>query len=308
MTHFFGIRDPGRAGGSWLIYCLNQHPAPGGIAIVGEAHMPAQLGSSDDARILMFLKAQEKQGRLAAGSCKCFHGYVEKFIKKSGGRIVTLLRNPMELVGCWRKRRSWVGGRAKWPPLYIGHPIENERDAHLCLLHEVRGRYVPIIAKKDIEPIIRIEDLNRSCGSDGRLMQAVCEHITQVPFPMYYIRHIQEHYLPNLHYFLAVLKNDEGVAVAMKGIPVARGRDRTTWADDTNPTKFWNSWPEEERELFREFLQPICEQLGYNCTDNPGVTNVDWPMKGRYPWAHAEDGLEFIPYVAPVKPKRQPGQ
>lgn len=307
MTHFFGIHDPGRAGGSWLARCFNQNPVPAGIVMLGEAHTATQLnfphpdpGGKDtyDQHIIAFLKSQARQGRAATGMIKCFHAKAEAYMRARGGRFATLVRSPMELTGCWKGRRGWgqSESRRRIPMRAIGHfPPKNERENFACLLYEVRQRYLPIVKRAEREPLIRIEDLNRSVGGDGLFFQAVCEWLTQVPFPSYYVDVIRKWYLPCYHYPVCCIKNERGTVVGVAPIPSLRcDKSRMTWADDTNPPKWWNSWTGEEQGLFMEYLQETCEALGYNCTTSPGTVDVEWPMKGKYPWADAENGLEPI--------------
>ena len=284
MTHLVGINDPGRAGGSWLAYIGRVHPV--GMRILGEAHVSTQLDfpypcppREYDDHIIAFLKSQTLQGVRVAGIIKSFWKYTRKFILDNGGRICTVLRNPMEVVGFKMHKKPKPGLK----PSFGAHVL------HYKKVYEVR------MAQSGEQPVVRLEDLNRSLGGDGQFFKSFMEWLTKTPFPQGYIEHIQRHYLPGYYYGLSTVRVN-GIVVDVHSAVIRCQPWRMQWGDDPRPGEFWESWSEEERELFAEGLGPICEKLGYNYTDRPGFTEKDWSLASEYAWGKLADTLEPVPY------------
>lgn len=304
MTHMFGVRSEGRAGGSWFIRCCNANPDPAGIVMLGEIHCEPQLdfpystpNAEYDVYAIGFLDSQVKQGRAAVGLMKGIRASAEKYLLEHGARFASLVHHPLEPMGAWKGRRGWgqTKAREKMAVNAVGHyPPQGKWEEFTVLCYEMRARYLRVADRSEHEPTIRIEDLNRSVGTDGVFFQAVLEWLTRVPFPFYYIDVIRKWFLPGDKYPLATIRDEQGIVRKVVYRSYPRGRRRQNWQDDTNPAKWWHSWTAREQALFLEYMQGPCERLGYNCTDNPGYADVDWPQKGKYPWAAAEVGLKPI--------------
>lgn len=294
MTHLFGIRDPGRSGGSWVAYCCNVHPAV--MRVLGEVHVPTQLDfpypspkGEYDRQIIVFLQSQMDQKIAAAGIIKCFQPYSQKFIREHKGRIVQLVRNPMEVAGFNVYKKIGAAERM------LGHPArDQDEDFHAHMLYYELS-YNAILHRRKQEPIIRIEDLNRSCGGDGQFFKAVMEYMTQTDWPVEYIKHIQRWYLPGYHYPFKVVKRD-GIVVGIETTPFAHQLWRLSWGDDPRPGEYWQAWTPKQRTMFTSALTEVSRYLGYDCLDNPGFTEIDWPLRDTFPWAGAGQTLQPVPH------------
>ena len=294
MTHLFGVRDPGRAGGSWLGHCCNVHPAI--MRVVGEIHVflgftwPCPVSEYDE-KVVGFLESQVAQGIAAAGIVKCFWGKTERLIHDRGGAIIQLVRNPMEVVGF--RMHGKVYHKAGLAQRFLGREAANR--AELFRVHAMYYKltYGHVLSRWRQEPVVRLEDMNRSCGSDGLFFKSVMEAMAQTAFPIEYVRHVQKHYLPGYHYSHRLIQQD-GIVVRIEPAVHAYQSWRMSWDDDAQPGFYWESWSSEEREIFAEVLGPVCDQLGYNYRDHPGFTDMHWPLDHRYPWSRA-GSLEPIP-------------
>lgn len=295
MTHYLGVRDPGRSGGSWLMYLCNVHPA--GMLLVGEPHLPTELGFSYpcdwetyDKHVIKFMQDQTRLGMAVAGIVKCFRPWAARFITKNGGRIFQLVRNPMEVVG------SNMGKKPGSDVRYLGHKAKDENEnfrAH-CLYY--KESYGAIYSAWKQEPVVRIEDLTRSCGLDGAFLKAVMEYMTQTPWPDGYIAHICKHYLPGYFYGLETIRKDRVVIGIEPNTVLAYESWRMNWQDDPRASEYWDAWGDDTRAIFVETLGPLCDSLGYNCRDRPGRVNTDWTLVNQYAWKEQAAALKPIPY------------
>lgn len=297
MTHYLGIRDPGRSGGSWVMYLCNIHPA--GMIILGEPHLSIELdfpwpgtgAQAYDQKIIDFMISQTQQGRAVAGIVKCFRPWCTEWIVQNGGRIIALVRNPMEVLGSNMNKKP--GSDVQ----FLGHKARDANEQFQAHAMYYRTAYEEIWSHRRNEPVTRIEDYNRSCGGDGRWLKAVMEWATQTPWPDGYIEHICKTYLPGYFYGMECVKQN-GIVVGTKGDPIAYEPWRMNWYDDPRASEYWAGWSEMERRIFREILGPICDNLGYNCRDYPGQVDVDWPLKDQYAWRGIP--LSSIPYQGEV--------
>lgn len=302
MTQLFGIRDAGHAGGSWIAHCCNVHPAE--MRVLGEAHVPTQLDfpypsqpGEYDRQILAFLQSQMDQDVAAAGIIKCFRRLSEKFIKAQHGRIVQLIRNPMEVVGSSLYKKKGFAQRM------LGHPARDKEEDFLAYVLYYQRSYEGMVHRSRQEPIIRIEDLNRSCGGDGQFFKAVMEHMTQTEWSMDYVRHIQRWYLPGYRYWWRTIKRNK-IVVGIEAFSHGHERQRMSWADDTRASVHWEGWTPTERKMFLHALRPVSDRLGYNCRDRPGYTDMRWPLRDQCPWSAAGASLLPIEGVPPEPGRR----
>jgi len=301
-TQLFGVRDPGRSGGSFLMHIINRHPA--GMSVLGELHMPSQLNfeypcstEKYDEYGIAFLQSQIDQGRAAAGIVKCFWNDAVAFIRGHGGHIIQLVRNPMEVAGTNMYRKIDVDYR------FLGRKAKNMAELFRAHLLYYQLSYSGFFNRRIAEPIVRIEDLNRSCGGDGAFIKVVMEHITQTEFSPGYVKHIQKYYLPGYHYGCHAIKENRIVVGIEPGVyPYEKWR--MSWGDDPRPGEYWNSWTAEEQGMARDILGPISEKFGYNCTDRPGYTETGWLYSKDLPWSAAALGLVAIPYTSDVETRQ----
>jgi hypothetical protein len=266
------------------------------MRVLGEIHTKGQLDfpypqppGRYDAHGIGFLQSQMDQGIAVTGIVKSFRGRAEKFILENGGRIVQLVRNPMEVAGSNMYKKP---GSA---PRMLGHKARDQLEDFLAHVLYYERTYSLVIGREAQEPIIRIEDLNRSCGGDGLFFKAVMEYVTQTEWPIGYVRHIQENYLPGYRYPVTVVKKN-GVVVGIESAPFSYEPWRMSWGDDPRPREHWDSWAQEERDIAREALGEVSKALGYNCWDNPGFTELDWPLRDHFPWAKAGRTLAPVPH------------
>lgn len=298
MTHLFGIRDPGRSGGSWLLHICNVHPA--GMRAVGEFHLslgfdyPCPIVEYDE-RVVEFLKSQIDQGLAAAGIVKCFWAKTEKLIHDQGGRIIQVIRNPMEVVGF--RMHGKVYHKPGLARRFLGREAKNRVELFRAHVLYYMTAYHTICKRWRQEPIVRLEDLNRSCSGDGLVFKNIMEFMTQVAFPIEYVRHVQKHYLPGYHYshHLAV---QDGIVVGLEPVVSTYQPWRMSWADDGGAAHYWETWSQAEREIFAKELGPICDKLGYNYRDRPGFTNVQWPLGHKYPWSGTGSLEPILPMLS----------
>lgn len=290
-TQVFGVRDPGRSGGSWLMHYCNVHPA--GMRVLGEVHLPSELdfpypcpggGVEYNKRVIAFLQSQIDQGVAATGIVKCFQSPTVEFIRKHQGHIIQVIRNPMEVAGTNVYKKKGFAER------FLGHPARDKGEDFLACMIYYKTSYEGILVRKEQEPIVRLEDLNRSCGGDGHFFKVTMEYMTQTEFPVAYVKHIQQWYLPAYHYGCYAVK-DDGVVVGIDSRPYVYESWRMTWGDDPRPTEYWESWTDNERAMFAEHIGPVSAILGYNYTDRPGYTDVDWALRDTFPWGQAGSTL-----------------
>jgi hypothetical protein len=269
------------------------------MRVVGEFHLslgfawPCPISEYDE-RVARFLESQVAQGVAAAGTVKCFWGKTEKLIRGQGGRIVQVIRNPMEVMGF--RMHGKVYHKAGIAKRFLGREAKNRDELFRAHAMYYKTSYETILKKWRQEPVIRLEDLNRSCGSDGLAFKSVMEFMAQTAFPIEYVRHIQEHYLPGYHYSHRLIQQD-GAVVAIEPVVYAYQPWRMSWADDAQPGHYWETWSPTERKIYAEVLGPVCDGLGYNYRDRPGFTDIQWPLSHRYPWSKIK--LEPIPSVSP---------
>lgn len=302
MTNYLGVRDPGRAGGSWIIYLCNTHPA--GMRLVGEAHRPEQLDFAADGepwpgistarydeKVIAFMESQEAQGVACAGVVKCFWDKGRRFILDHGGRIFALVRNPMLVVGVNRHKNKNAAH-------YLGHEPTNEEESFRAILLYYRDIYLGLWQRRFEEPITRIEDYNRSCARDGRFLKEVMEWATQTPWDGDYICTIQANCFPGYSYPLRAEKDGKTI-VKLGSAPTVRERWRMNWCDDPRPQAYWEAWSSAERQAFAEIMGEVCDLFGYDYRQQPGFVQPSWELENAYSWSGA--GLEPVPYSGGVE-------
>jgi hypothetical protein len=272
------------------------------MLLLGEPHLSIELGfpypcdwQVYDEHIIQFMVDQTKRGLAVAGIVKCFRPWAAEFIVQNGGSIFQLVRNPMEVVG------SNMGKKPGSDLRYLGHKARDENDnfrAH-CLYY--RESYGGIWADWKREPIVRIEDLTRSCGRSGLFLKAVMEYVTQTSWPDGYINHICQTYLPGYFYGMETIREGEAVVGIRDDTVFAYEPWRMNWYDDPRAAEHWASWGSLSREIFAETLGPLCDNLGYDYRDKPGFTKTDWPLATQYAWKEQAHSLQPIPYEGPVE-------
>lgn len=279
------------------MHICNVHPAE--MVVLGELHLPTELNfpypcpaKEYDERGIAFLESQMSRGIAAAGIVKCFRPWAEHFILDQGGRIVQLVRNPMEVVGFRTHKPSFY--KPDMDLRFLGRKAQNKTDWFRAHVAYYAKSYMGLLRNWRHEPLIRIEDLSRSCGGNGLLFKSAMEYITQTPFPIGYVRHIQQHYLPGYHYPCETIWHD-GVVVGTESTPQPYQDWRMSWGDDPFPTIYWQSWTPTEREIFAEGLGPACDRMGYNYRDRPGFADIIWPLGEKYAWSKYP--LKEIPFT-----------
>ena len=301
MTQYLGIRDPGAAGGSWIMYLCNHHPAR--MRILGEAHREPQLDFAGDGepwpgitverydeKVIAFMDSQAAQGIACTGIVKCFWAKGAAHIRARGGRILSLVRNPLLVVGVNRRKD-------KAPELYLGHAPRNDDEQFLAINLYYKESYQAIWRMREKEPITRIEDYNRSCGTDGRFLKEVMEWATQTDWPDEYIKYVREHCLPGYAYPIKT-RRENGVVVGIDSVLSVREPWRMNWYDDPRAERIWKSWPAYERDVFADTMGEVAQLFGYNYLTQPGFVEPDWALRDAYAWSGAD--LRPIPYEGDV--------
>lgn len=240
---------------------INRHPA--GMSVLGELHLSSELGftypcrlSEYDQRGIAFLESRMEAGDAAAGLVKCFWRDVVAFVKAHGGRIVQQLRNPLEVTG------YNMGTKPKVVKLFLHRESADPKDVFTAHCMWYATSYMEAIRREAREPIYLIEDLNASMGGDGQYLKGYIEYMTQTPLPDDYLAYIQEEMLPGFHYRLETVREGDRV-VEIQTTQYPKERWRMNWDPDPRPAYYWSVWTDWERDLFREYLGPVMDKLGY---------------------------------------------
>ena len=261
MTKFFLIDQCGHCGGSWFVMMCHRHPA--GIAVVNEAHMPNQLdfeypcpNDVYDRHLIDFMQGAQAT-HAACGVLKGFHRDCIEWVQARGGYVVTWLRNPLTVAG-WKCGRYTHKGEQ-----ITGHPARTEKErieAHFAYY----GRFFKRMLERSLKNgrrIVRIEDLNRSVGSDGQAFTESMEYITGVAWPPEMLEIGAAHPPGDEAPYGAGTHAHDG-SWPFEDWSTLRGKHK--WAWDPAPYWHWKSWEPWQRDCFVEHCGQSMHALGYD--------------------------------------------
>jgi len=256
----------GHCGGFWFMSICRAHPD-----VWAWAEAPTNDKYSPELKpgesLVDYIERERKQGAFKSlGFIKS--GGVVKYCAEHG-RVARFVRNPIEVVGkktvqYWN---SLVQPGPNTPDLtqhvatvekHLGRPMKTEEDhfegytVELARLH----RWLMDVRPQDW-PLVKIETLDQSIGTDGRYFQRLMEHLTQVSWNLEHVRIVRETMLPN-----PVSVEKETLNLPPHGL-----WDEHGWLYDPLPAKRWDGWSEWHRRIFLTHFKDIMLRLGYGWYD-----------------------------------------
>lgn len=185
------------------------------------------------------------------------------------GRVMRFVRNPIEVVGK-KTDQYWQGivePSHKTPDLtqhvrtatkHIGREIQTEEDHFEGYTIELARMHRWLIDSLSRDwPLVKLETLDRSIGTDGLYFCRVMEYLTQVPWFAEHAHIIRETMLPN-----PAFVEDQGLELPPHGLWEEHG-----WCYDPLPLSRWHSWSKERRQIFLTHFSDIMLRLGYGWPD-----------------------------------------
>lgn len=292
--HYFLIFSHGHSAGGWLGYICNNHPSDK-ITVLGEVPKPSSLAferrgiplADMDKETLKTFKDRIYYGDTCLGIIKSFRAGVLAHVQKHNGLVCCAVRNPIHIVGKRYKRKM---GPAKevFQKVYHRPMVTDDEIFEGHVIYYAEGKYRVFLDRADQYPIYRVEDLNSSCGSDGVYFKGFMECLTKIECPWEYVRHIQENILPCQLYNNIVEWDSQGrvCRVAMELRNVLRdGGEYCHWGPDPSVPKYWNSWTDNQKELYQKWFGELDRRLGYN-QQHAGSVESDWEWSGKYEWGN----------------------
>lgn len=275
------------------------------MSLLGEIHKPKQLNfeargldkSHIDQEILNYFADRKHYGDVACGMIKTFRRSAVDFVKAHSGRIFQVLRNPLAklsvrvdacLVRGYRQPRF-----VKAYTNYYGRPPLTEMDqVEAVFLRNAQVVYQSILsrAKKYGYPIVRLEDINYSVGTEGRFFKKLMEWLTQTEWSIHYIERIREKVQPNATYVWS-FQWSEGESVGRPRLELISCRvdepkeklSSESWFVDLASMDAWHQWDGEVYERYMRHFAGIEKVLGYN-QSYPGSVKVEWEYRNSYCW------------------------
>lgn len=186
------------------------------------------------------------------------------------GRVIRVVRNFIEVVGK-KTDQYWQGvvnPGPKTPDLtqhirtveknisrkmkdeddhFEGHVIELCR-LHRWLLHALPRQW----------PLVRLETLDRSIGTDGLYFCRVMEYLTQVQWSADLARTVRDTMLPNPQFV-----EDQPL-----DLPPHELWDEHGWLYDPLPPLRWRGWSKKRRQIFLNHFKDIMLEVGYGWPAN----------------------------------------
>lgn len=284
------------------------------MSVVGECDKPNMLafkrrglptGDSAvyDREVYNFFESRLHYGDDVIGMVKSFqYCHVNWAIKRVGKKhvkVCQMMRNPR--VGFLLKWDSRVPWSARYFRKEHNRDPKNEREwFEAVLLRYTRRFYLKFLEKADVEPVVRLEDLNRSIGGDGRFFQNFMEWLTGTSWPMSYVEYIRKNFKPCWDYNVLVEwdKWPDGrdrVKRVITKPDTKIWKYRDNWDEDPEPKQLWEQnasslglyvgrkMSEWQKKTFLKFIGPYEKRLGYN-QSYVGCVEREWECRKKYPW------------------------
>jgi hypothetical protein len=254
--NLFLVFGPGHSGTAWFSEVCNQHPAVKSMAeacheLEFDCRAPANVW---DAEMMHFLyrclRSKEYQ---SVGFVKGFRQGVMKFVLASDGRVIQLIRNPIEVVD-FKFKRS-IGGdgfQAEAAERYLGRAPQSDLDYFEGQVLRYANTFNQFRERASRFPLVRIEDLDYSLYTNGQYFKLVMEHLTQVPWSPQLIAHIRDNIAPG--------DEDQLDGEQFTWPPQRRPYG---WQEDPSPRWAWECWSKKQRELFIHYFNSFMVWADY---------------------------------------------
>lgn len=297
-TNYFLMAYPGHGGGDWFVLMCNNHPA--GMTVLIETFKEQMLDFKArgldrrkdlDAELIRLFNFREGKDA-CVGLLKKEHRLLWRWMEPRGARRIQMVRNPLALIGQRMGRK--LADAERWIELrYHRDLIPFSRDEFEgTVMKYAYDFYEKYLRRANAEgsswPLIRLEDLNCSVGSDGQYFLRVMEWLTQTPWPKHYVDVIRTEYTPAYGAYSRAVFDGDFNLLRLLAWPVlhwkARVRTPSEWAEDVSsvgPLAYWNNWTEQQRGLYLKHMEKLQRRLGYN-QDHIGSTDADWEFRGAY--------------------------
>lgn len=297
-TNYFLLAYPGHGGGDWFTLMCNNHPA--GMTVVLEGFKDQMLDFEArgldrrkdlDRELLRLMKFRDGKDA-CVGFLKSEHPAVWREMLAHGGRRIQVIRNPIALIGTrmWRKVEAatrWIKKRYGREPqgdddMFEGHVMRYAYGFYEMYLKRAQSK------RDNHWPLIRLEDMNRSVGTDGQYFLRVVEWLTQTEWPRGYLRVIRKYYTPAYGSCSMAIFDEDYNVIKLLAWPHLRWRERfqteSEWGEDVShnsPPYHWENWSEEWRRRYLKHMLPLEKRLGYN-QDHIGSTDPDWECRDAF--------------------------
>lgn len=310
--HFLFIRHIGHGGGGWLMVCCNNHPA--GISLIGECHKKTQLDfvargipmtqEAKNAQIQKLFEDRIHFGDCAMGVIKSFNEssvkWARKLVGKENVHVISMVRNPMlRFFTKWRKRvrdaTIWYNREfnANYDPDWLikDYPLMAEiTSAYFALRYH--NKFLTRVEAKH-EPIVRLEDINRSIRLRTPFFKRLMEYLTGVEWSLEYIDHIRENWTPAYLYYNSIEWENEDKTGRVTAVVTKQREYRTylvrdNWMDDIEPAVAYYFKNEYEWKAYHKWHDEIDRREGYNQRAFGSIED-DWEFRGAFPWGDVYD-------------------
>lgn len=252
----------GHCGGYWLMSVCRAHPDvwAWAEAPINDKYSP-ELKPGES--LVDYIERERRRGIFKSlGFIKS--GGVVKYCAQHG-RVARFVRNPIEVVGK-KTRQYWsslvrpgpntpdLTGHVRVIEEHLGRKMENEEDHFEGYTIELARLHRWLMDDLPQEwPLVKIETLDRSIGTDGLYFRRLMEYLTQVPWSQDLVRIVRETMLPN-----PVSVEREELTLPPHGQWEQHG-----WNYDPLPSIRWQSWSKERRCIFLIHFKDIMLRLGY---------------------------------------------
>lgn len=252
----------GHTGGFWLLNICRAHP--GNIWAWGEAPTNPKFSPQllEGETLFDYVERERAAGKYAS------LGFIKSATMISycarHGRVVRFVRNPIEVVGkkitqYWQAINcpnsdtpdlEWHIAQIEKP---LGRPMQTEEDHFEGFIKRLMRMYHWLLDLNENWPLAKLEALNHSIGTDGLYFRRMMRYLTQVDWPIEFVRSIRDDWLPN----------PEAEESGDFTIPPHDAWQKYGWLYDPLPTQRWRSWDKWRQKIFLTHFEDIMLHLGY---------------------------------------------
>lgn len=240
MPNYFLVYCIGNSGGSWLQDVLNTHPA---VKCWEEPRRKLNLTGDIQGQLLDYLQSYDGP-KESIGYIKGFRDEIVAFVEDSGGRIIQLMRNPVQVIHGKRNRKDKA--TAWW-----GREPENEAEFFEGLVCQEARRYRKFMAQSYKYPLIRLEDLSHSILYKNGFIHQVLRYLTQVSWAP------EESLAGDFRYIWPHYRR--GLTFAEMFAPSYEKDYKAPFEKRVDPSaaEIWTHWELWQREIFRREFTAI---------------------------------------------------